>query len=257
MAGCVYAMVIPQWRKIRRIRRRRIGSALIKIGHVISPENLKSRRASLSWQYGVEFVGLYSVETQSYLEAEGLLHERFASRRIPVDNQRGGESREFFDLETEQAISALKQVRNARVIKPAVSWAISGRVGQRFHPKKWKDVEEQEGIEEWKDSIVIYVYGGYSGRGDELYDDDVWFGQDIPHLRHQEGWTETFEPVATVTLSDGWDFIPDEPDSDFPFWGIVGSDGDPWNANQVLHNEVGEGVTVTYIGRGSRPSPRD
>ena len=54
----------------------------------------------------------------------------------------------------------------------------------------------------------------------------------------------TSEAVAEITLSHEWSFLPTDPGSEFPFWGIVGPDDDPedaWIANQVLHNEVGEG----------------
>ena len=259
MAGCVYAMVIPEWQKIRRIGQRRIEKGLLKIGHVISSENLKPRRASLSWQYDVEFVGLFAVETLSYIDSEASLHNQFAPRQVTVDNRLGGEGREFFDLGSEEAISALKKLRNARVVKPTLPWSISGKIGQRFHLEKVGQIEQQEGIEEWEDSIVIYVLDGYDGSG-ELYDDDVWFGQDIPHLRVQDGYEDAhFEAVAKVTLSDNWDFLPKDPGSDFPFWGIVRSGrrrGEPWNANQVVHNEVGEGVTVVPIGRHFLPIRR-
>ena len=243
MAGCVYAMEVPERRKIRTLGRHRIHRRLIKIGHVIRPENLKSRRANLSYQYRTEFIGLYAVELRGYLDAENSLHGEFASRNVSVDNRLDGESREFFDLRPEEAISALKRIPNARLVKPQIPWAIRGSAGQRF-----------EG-EPWVDSIVIYVRGGYDVRK-KLYDDDVWFGHDIPYLRMQERSTDDFEPVATVTLSGGWNFLPEDPDSNFPFWGIVGPDGDPCNANQAFHNEIGRGVTVVYTGRGRQPSPR-
>ena len=256
MAGCVYAMVIPEWRKIRRIGRRSIEYDLLKIGHVICPENLRVRRASLSWQYGVEFIGLYAVETRSYIDSEASLHDEFTSRQVVVDNRRGGEGREFFDLGSGEAISALKKLRSGRVVQPTLPWSISGKAGQKFHPEKIGGIEQQEGIEEWEDSIVIYVLDGYDGSR-ELWDDDVWFGQDIPYLRVQEGYEDAqFEAVAKVTLSDNWDFLPEDPTSDFPFWGIVRSGrrrGEPWNANQVVHNEVGEGATVVPIGRHRLP----
>lgn len=260
MAGCVYAMVIPEWRRIRRIGRRRIEKGLIKIGHVISPENLKPRRANLSWQYGVEFVGLYSVETRDYLEAEGSMQERFASRQVPVDNQLGGKGREFFDLGTEQAISALKQIRNGRVVKPTVSWSVSGKAGQRFHPEEWGFLEEQNGIEEWEDSIVIYVCDGYTQRDVDrsvhLAEDYAWFGHDVPYLiAQQPDYDFKFEAVARVILSDGWDFEPDDPGSDFPFWSIVDPDGQIWPASHIL-NERPEGVRVVRIGSSTKQRRR-
>ena len=254
MAGCVYAMVIPEWRNIRRIGRRGIERDLLKIGHVISPENLRPRRASLSWQYAVEFVGLYAVETRSYIDSEASLHSEFAARQVRVDNRLGGEGREFFDMASGEAISALKSLRNARVVKPTLPWSISGKVGQRFRSEELAAIEQQEGIEEWEDGIIIYVLDGYDGNRD-LTDDEVWFGQDIPNLRVQEGYADAnFEAVAKVTLSGNWDFLPDEPGSDFPFCGIVRAGRrkeEPWIANQVLHNEVGEGVTVVPVGRHS------
>ena len=257
MHGCVYAMIVPEWQKIRRIERRRIEKGLLKIGHVISPENLRPRRASLSWQYGVEFVGLFAVETSNYINSEASLHRKFASRRVRVDNRLGGEGREFYDLASGEAISALKSLRNARVVKPQLPWSISGKDGQRFHLENLGTIEQQAGIEGWEDSIVIYVLDDYNGRRN-LFDDDVWFGQDIPYLRAQEGYEDAhFEAVAKVTLSGDWDFLPDDPGSDFPFWGIVRSDrrkDDPWTANQTLHNEVGKGVSVVPVGRHRLPT---
>lgn len=256
MAGCVYAMVIPQWRRIRRIGQSKVTNGLIKIGHVISPENLKPRRANLSSQYDVEFVGLHSVETPNYLEEERSLHEKFASRQVPVDNQLGGEGKEIFDLRPEEAISALKQIRNGRVVKPAVSWSVSGKTGQRFHPEEWRFLEEQEGIEEWEDSIVIYVCDGYTqrdvDRGVDIEEDSVWFGQDVPYLLAQQPkYDFQFEAVAKVNLSTDWKFEPDDPRSDFPFWGIISPDGELWPASHIL-NERPEGVKVVRIGGSTK-----
>ena len=258
MSGCVYAMVIPEWRKLRTTRRHRIDNGLvkkglIKIGHVISPENLKPRRASLCWEYRTDFVGLYAVETHYYLEEEEALHKEFAPRNIPIHKPRQGrgkEGREFFDLNSKEAIEALKRLRGARAaVKPIESWSVSGKAGQKFDSEKWENIEERDGIEDWEDSILIYVCSGYTGqdvdRGIDIEEDYVWFGQDVPYLLAQGG-EDDFKAVAKVTLSDGWEFLPEDPGSDFPWWWIEDPKGNSYDARDVLNGEA-KGATVIRI----------
>ena len=74
-------------------------------------------------------------------------------------------------------------------------------------------------------NIVIYIIRDEEPDGglQEIADDDVWFGQDIPYLLAQGELEENdFEAVAEITLSHEWSFLPTDPGSEFPFWGIVG-----------------------------------
>ena len=130
MAGCVYVMVIPEWRNI--VKGSKIKIALAKIGHVDSPENLAARKRNLEDQYrGAEFrvecvMALpgndRASDKENYLAVENSLHRQFASQKVHrINNGQGGWAREFFDLDIGKAMAALrkasKDIRGAHEVK--------------------------------------------------------------------------------------------------------------------------------------------
>ena len=163
MAGCVYVMVVPEWRKVIGRRKIMVERALVKIGHVDEPENLESRRISLQSEYRTEFrreswmeVPGFNreLEKANYLVVENQLHEEFASQRVPrIRNRQRGEAREFFDIDVKKAVSALKKTssrfRGAHEIKRSSAKGNANKRQSQVHkPKSSATVRNRSDIPE-------------------------------------------------------------------------------------------------------------
>ena len=121
MAGCVYAMEIPDRQKIIGRRRITVKYRLLKIGAVDYPERLEEsgRPRDLRSQYRTEFLVVCAIEVPGFDTAEGKpnfrvaekqLRDKFDSQNIRVNNRVGGEGREFFDLTLNRAVSELRKL---------------------------------------------------------------------------------------------------------------------------------------------------
>ncbi len=119
MAQCVYVMVIPEWKE--GLEGYAVEREIVKIGYLRKFRHLgdlERARGNYSRKWGAFFGVRYAVRLPDDLgrKAESLLHFAFDSRRVYVEDLTGGVGREFFDLDPEEAKSALELllVRNGR-----------------------------------------------------------------------------------------------------------------------------------------------
>ena len=111
MAQCVYVMVIPEWKE--GLDGYEVEREIVKIGYLRKfrdLESLERARSNYSRKWRASFGVRYAVRLPENLgkKAESLLHYAFESRRVYVENLTGEIGREFFDLDPEEAKSALE-----------------------------------------------------------------------------------------------------------------------------------------------------